>query len=150
MHVETQFSVFLINRPGVLAAVTGALAKAKVNIIALTLADSGEHGTLRLITDKPDKARAVLGKAHDYWSETDVLVMELKNQSGAFASVAQQLADEHVDISYAYCTGGASGGRTTAVFKVANLLHAQKALDSSKALDTWTNPVKSSSRRGRT
>ena len=30
MRTETEFSVFLINRPGVLASVTSALAKAKV------------------------------------------------------------------------------------------------------------------------
>ena len=63
-------------------------------------------------------ARKVLGSADDRWTETEVLVMELSNEPGAFAAVAQKLADEHVNITYAYCTGGARGGRTTAVFKL--------------------------------
>ena len=46
MQIETQFSIFLINKPGVLAAVTEELAKAKINIKALALMDSGEHGAL--------------------------------------------------------------------------------------------------------
>lgn len=128
MRIETQFSVFLINKPGVLAAVTGALAKAKVNIIALTLADAGEHGVLRIVCDDAAKARAVLSRAHDQWTETDVLVMELENRPGAFSSVAQKLADSHVNVSYAYCTGGARGGRTTAVFKIPDLIHAKMIL----------------------
>ena len=49
MHVATQFSVFLINKPGVLASVTGALASAGVNLTALALMDSGEHGALRVV-----------------------------------------------------------------------------------------------------
>jgi hypothetical protein len=128
MRIETQFSVFLINKPGVLAAVTGALAKAKVNIIALTLADAGEHGVLRIVCDDPATARAVLSRAHDQWTETDVLVMELENRPGAFSSIAQKLADDHVNVSYAYCTGGAPGGRTTAVFKIPDLIHAKMVL----------------------
>ena len=39
MQIQTQFSIFLVNKPGVLAAVTGAMAKARINIVALTLMD---------------------------------------------------------------------------------------------------------------
>jgi len=129
MQTNMQFSIFLINKPGVLAAVTGALARAKVNIMALTLMDSMEHGVLRIVCDDAKTARDVLGKAHDRWTETDVLVVELENEPGAFAKVAKHLADEHINISYAYCTGGAGGGRTTAVFKVADMKKAEKILD---------------------
>ena len=129
MHVETQFSVFLVNKPGVLAVVTGALAKAKVNVTALTLMDSVEHGVLRLVTDNTVGARKVLGASHDEWAESDVLVMELDNSPGAFAKVTNILADAHINISYAYCTGGAVGGRTTAVFKVADIKKAKKLLE---------------------
>jgi len=128
MREMTQFSIFLVNKPGVLASVTNELTRARVNLIALTLLDSLEHGVLRIICDKPDLAREVLGRTHDRWTETDVLVIELKNEPGAFAAVAQDLADQHVNISYAYATAGASHGRTTAVFKVADMKKAAKVL----------------------
>ena len=128
MPIQTQFSIFLINKPGVLAGVTKALAKAKINIIAMALMDSGEHGTLRIVCDDAEKTRKVLGSAHDRWTETDVIVLELENEPGAFAGVAQKLAAAHINISYAYSTGGARGGRTTAVFKVADIKKAQKIL----------------------
>jgi hypothetical protein len=129
MAVQTQFSIFLINKPGVLAGVTGALARAKVNIIAMALMDSGEHGTLRIVCDDPVKTRTVLGKAHDRWTESDVLLLELINKPGAFAAVSERLAAEHININYAYCTGGAPGGKTTAVFKVADLKKAEAVLE---------------------
>lgn len=132
MHVQTQFSIFLVNKPGVLAGVAGALAKARVNLVALTLMDSMEHGVLRVVTSDAEKTREVIGKTHDRWTETDVLLLELANEPGAFASVAQALANEHINISYAYCTGGAHGGRTTAVFKVADLKKAEKVLKAAK------------------
>jgi hypothetical protein len=128
MRLDTQFSIFLINKPGVLAAVTSALAKARVNIIALTLMDTGEHGVLRVVTSDADTTRKVLGSAYDRWTETEVLVLELDNRPGAFAAAAQKLAEEHVNITYAYCSAGAAGGHTTAVFKIADLKKAMKVL----------------------
>ena len=132
MYLQTQFSVFLVNKPGVLAQVTGALAKAKVNIIALTLMDSMEHGVLRLVCDDSGAARKVLGTAHDRWTETEVLVIEMANSPGAFSAVAKKLADNHINISYAYCTGGARGGKTNGIFKVADMKKAMKVLEADK------------------
>ena len=141
MYEMTQFSVFLVNKPGVLAAVCSELTRARVNMIALTLVDSMEHGVLRIVCDKPDAARDVLGRTHDRWTETDVLVIELRNEPGAFASVAQTLADHHINISYAYATSGAAHGRTTAVFKVADMKKAQKVLASLEAKTTTDSPA---------
>ena len=140
MHDMTQFSIFLVNKPGVLASVCSELTRSRVNLIALTLVDSMEHGVLRIVCDKPDLAREVLGRTHDRWTETDVLVIELRNEPGAFAAVAQVLADHHINISYAYATAGATHGRTTAVFKVADMKKAHKVLASLEAKPTTDKP----------
>jgi len=150
MQTQIQFSIFMVNKPGVLAGVATALAKAKINIIALTLMDSMEHGVLRIVCDDAEAAREVLGKMHDRWTETDVIVLELDNKPGSFAHIVQGLADEHVNISYAYCTGGARGGRTTAVFKVADLKKAGKILVSARKTKKESGDVRPSrGRRGR-
>jgi len=153
MKIMKQFSIFLVNKPGVLAGVTSALAKAKVNIIALSLMDSGEHGTLRIVCTESEKAREVLGSAHDRWTESDVLVMTLNNQPGAFARVAEKLSREHVNITYAYCTGGAAEGKTSAVFKLADLKKAQqilKDMDKPAKKATATKPRTIKNPKGRT
>jgi len=148
MQVTTQFSIFLVNKPGVLAQVTAALAKAKVNLTALTLVDSSEHGVLRLVCDETDHARKVLARAHDYFTETDVLVLELTNEPGALAQAAEKLAKAHININYAYCTGGAPGGRTVAVFKVADVKKALRVLGGPRAgRKERTETVKPSPRR---
>ncbi len=149
MRVATQFSVFLVNKPGVLAQVTTALAKAKVNVVALTLVDSSEHGVLRVVCEDPDRARKALAKTHDRFTETEVLAAELTNEPGAFAQAAGKLAEAHINISYAYATGGAPGGRSTAIFKVADLRKALRVLTPPKApsKDRRTRVKSSPSRR---
>ena len=127
-QVVRQFSVFLVNKPGVLAQVTRALAEAKVNIIALTLVDSQEHGVLRFVAENPEAARAVVTKLNLPMTETEVLSMELSNRPGALADVAGLLGSNHININYAYCTSGAPGGRTTGIFKVADPNKAQRVL----------------------
>ena len=67
-------------------------------------------------------------------TETEVLCLDLSNRPGALGDIATVLGENHVNINYAYCTSGAPGGRTTGIFKVADLNKAQRILktDSSK------------------
>ena len=129
MHVETQFSIFLINKPGVLARTLSSLATEKINIIAMTMVDSVEHGVLRLITAQPAKARQTLARLNIPVNETEVICVNISNRAGALADIATRLADAHININYAYCTAGARGGRTTGVLKVADVKKAVKVLE---------------------
>lgn len=62
MQVQ-QLSVFVENKSGRLAEITEAIAKAGIDIRALTIADTRDFGILRLIVDKPAQAEAVLKDA---------------------------------------------------------------------------------------
>jgi hypothetical protein len=119
MKVVPQFSVFLINKPGVLAQVSRQIATTRVNILAMTMTDSSEHGVLRLVAEDPERLRTALATLNLPTTETDVLVIDMPNRPGALADVCGRLAEGHINISYAYCTTGASGGKTKGVFKVA-------------------------------
>ncbi len=127
-HSAVQFSVFLVNKPGVLAQVTSALADAKINVVAMTLVDSQEHGVLRIVSEHPTAAREVLTKLNLPQTETEVLCVELSNHPGALADVAGVLGQNHININYAYCTSGAPGGHTTGVFKTGDQAKAQRVL----------------------
>jgi hypothetical protein len=131
VHILTQFSVFLVNKPGVLAQVTSALAAEKINLVALTLVDSQEHGVLRMVPENAAEARGVLQKLNLPMTETDVLCVDLPNRPGALADVATMLGKEHININYAYVTSGAPGGRTSGVLKVADRAKAVHVLKKS-------------------
>jgi hypothetical protein len=128
MYIAPQFSIFMVNKPGVLAQILGEFARAKINIVALTVMDSVEHGVMRVIFEEPDRAREILARLNMPYNETQVLCVNLTNQSGALAAVAERLAQNHINISYAYCTAGAKGGRTTGVLKLADVRKAMRVL----------------------
>jgi len=128
MYIAAQFSIFMVNKPGVLAQVLGEFARAKINIIAMTMTDSVEHGVMRVVFAGPQKAKEVLSKLNMSYNETEVLCVNLTNKSGALATVVEKLAKNHINISYAYCTAGARGGRTTGVLKVADVKKAIRIL----------------------
>jgi len=132
MYTAPQYSIFMVNKPGVLAHVLGEFARAKINVVALTMMDSVEHGVLRVVFAAPKKAQEVLSRLNMPYNETEVLCLSLANRSGALAGVAEKLAKNHINISYAYCTAGAKGGRTTGVLKVADVHKAMKALEQNR------------------
>lgn len=125
LQAVTQFSVFLINKPGILSRVCGELADKKINVVALTLMDSVEHGVFRLVAEDTARTREVLKSLNVPTTETEVLAAEMPNRPGAMADLCARLNSEHISIKYAYVTSGAVGGRTTGIFKVDNI---QKAL----------------------
>ena len=141
MYVAAQFSIFMVNKPGVLAKVLGEFARAKINVIAMTMMDSVEHGVMRVVFAAPKKAKEVLARLNMPYNETEVLCVNLDNKSGALAAVAEKLAKNHINISYAYCTAGAKGGRTTGVLKVANVQKAMRVLQQNHKKDSKSKPV---------
>jgi len=126
----------MVNKPGVMAQILTELARAKININALTVMDSVEHGVLRVVCESTDKMREVLNQLNMQFNETEVLCVTIDNRAGAFAAIAEKLAKAHINIAYAYVTAGAKGGRTTAVLKVADVKKAMKILAESFELDS--------------
>jgi len=130
METTKQVSVFLENKPGRLAQVLLALAREKVNVVALTIMDSHEHSVLRLVTNDVRKTSQVLDSVNAQHTESEVLVVDLRNQPGALARVCEQLALEHINIDYAYCSSGGRNGKVVGIFKVSNVEKALRLLRS--------------------
>ncbi len=147
MRLETQYSIFMVNKPGVLAQVLSEFAHAKINIVALTMVDTVEHGVMRLVATPGAKVKKMLDKLNMQYGETDILCLNLPNKAGALADVTQKLAKAHVNITYAYCTAGARGGRTTGILKVADVKKAMKILGKGVSTTAPTRKSKKSVRR---
>lgn len=132
LRTDTQFSIVLANKPGVLASVVHKLADDRINIVAISMMDSTEHGVLRMVAENPTAARKTLAALDLPRSEQQVLVASLPHRPGALADVVERLAAEHINVHYAYCTTGAAGGKTLGVFKVENLPRAMQVLSDRK------------------
>lgn len=144
---DTQFSVFLVNKPGILARVCQQLAEDKVNILALSMMDSTEHGVLRLVAEDPQCARHTLSALDVPSTESQVLVTVMSNRPGALADVVERLSAGHVNVNYAYCTAGAPGGKSLGVFRVSDLNKAVSILSERKPRrKTSTPPIRANGR----
>src|ERR1700745_708114 len=97
-----QLAVFLANRPGALARVGDALAKAEINIHALATSDTVDHSVVRMVVSDPTKALMLLGEAGALALENDVLLIQSDNQPGILASIAERLSKAGVNIEYTY------------------------------------------------
>jgi hypothetical protein len=125
---KQQISVFLENKPGRLASVLLALGREKVNVAAMTIMDSHEHSVLRFVVDDLERARQVLKGLSTPFAESEVVIVELRNQPGELAHVCELLGAEHINIEYAYCSAGGRNGKTVAIFKVSNSTKALRVL----------------------
>jgi hypothetical protein len=131
MPTTKQITVFLENKPGRLANVLSSLAREKVNLTALSVMDRHEHNVLRLVADNTPQATKILQTLNIPFTESEVLLVELRNQPGALAHVCETLAAEHIGIDYAYCSSGGRNGRVFGIFKVSNTDKATRVLGES-------------------
>ena len=127
MQVAEQLSIFLENKPGVLARVCHALAEAGVNLRAMCVSDTVDHAVVRLIPDDSPKARDVLEKGGALVVETDVLCVPVQDRPGILAGMAEKMSTADVNIEYAYGSTD-SDGKGMLVLRVSDLEVARKAL----------------------
>ncbi|MCB9865970.1 MAG: ACT domain-containing protein [Phycisphaerales bacterium] len=128
-----QYSIFLGNKPGLLGKIVGALGAAKINIVALTMMDSTEHGVLRIVAGDPQKVKAALDPLNLSMDSTRVLAVTMPNKPGALADVCEKLSTNRVQVSYLYSTTGAPGGKAIGIFKVQNVERAAKVLEQKRS-----------------
>ena len=128
MERVKQISVSLENKPGKLAHVCRCLADRKVNIIALSVAETSEQSLVRLVVDKPEAAVEMLKGCPLTFMQTDVLLLELPNRVGVMAELAQKLAAKRINIDFVYGSTGRGRGKTFVVLGASNLTAAEKAV----------------------
>ena len=125
-----QVSIFLENKKGRLADVTGLLKDEGINIRALSLADMPDLGVLRLIVD--DRARCLcLLKAQGFAAqETDVIAVEIEDKPGGLHRIVEVLDREGINIEYMYTFFRRGSGSAIVVLKIDDAARAVETLKS--------------------
>ena len=97
-----QISVFLENKKGRLAEVTRSLSHEKINIRALSLADTADFGVLRIIVDNPDRTLTVLKSRGFVAQVTEVIAVEVEDRPGGLSRILEVLDQDNVNVEYMY------------------------------------------------
>ncbi|MCE5194065.1 MAG: ACT domain-containing protein [Nitrospiraceae bacterium] len=125
MKVE-QISVFLENKSGRLADVAGILAKAGINIRALSLADTTDFGILRLIVNNTETAKKILKENGFTVGKTEVIAVEVSDKPGGLAQILDAIQKNKINVEYMYAFVQKNGGNAIIIFRFDEL---EKAIE---------------------
>ena len=124
-----QISVFLENKPGRLNRMTKVLADHKIDLRALSLAETKDFGIARLIVDDVLAATSVLKDADFIASLTPVLAFEIPDETGGLNRLLDAFTETGVNVEYMYSfLGGKKVSSAYMIFRVADTSSAEAAL----------------------
>lgn len=123
-----QITVFLENKIGSLAALTRLLGENDINIRALSIAETSDSGTLRMIVNDTEKAFKLLKNSEFRASLTDVIAVEISDTPGGFARMLSLLEEVKINVEYTYAFIARSKNNALVIIRVNDLDHAEKIL----------------------
>ena len=128
MAAIKQISIFAENKPGRMAGVAKALGDAGVNIRALTIAEAGDFGVVRMVVDDTERGYTALREKGFMVSETDVLAVEIKDVPGGLYEIANSLGMNNINVEYAYAFVTAKAERAMLILRVDDIKRAAEVL----------------------
>jgi len=126
-----QVSVYLDNRLGSLSEAMAQLDKNQIKIFALSIADAGEFGLVRMIAEDPAKATTVLedvdynlAKSRKNTEVTAVFITE----EDKISKITKILAEGSINIEYAYSSAVHVDGKIALILRASDVENAEKIL----------------------
>ncbi|MGN0180377.1 MAG: ACT domain-containing protein [Monoglobaceae bacterium] len=125
-----QLSVFVENKPGRLMEILGALADSKIDIKALSLADTTEFGIIRMIVSDADKAKKVLNNDGVVVRICNVLAVAVNDEPGALMNTFEILSENKISVEYMYAFGEKLGNSSVIAIRTDDMdLAAERLAD---------------------
>ena len=126
-----QVSVYLDNRPGSLSEAMGQLDRNQIRVFALSIADAGEYGLVRMVTEDPAKATTVLEDAEYNLAKsrknTEVTAVFITDED-KISKITKILADGSINIEYAYSSAVHVDGKIALILRASDVENAEKIL----------------------
>ncbi|MGQ9693581.1 MAG: ACT domain-containing protein [Thermodesulfobacteriota bacterium] len=123
-----QISVFVENKPGRIERVAEIMAKANVNIRAITFSGTYEYGVMKLLVDKPDVAMEALRAQGISANKREILALLMDDRPGGLYRVAKIFGQRKINIEDAYGFVIEDKKRAVLVVDVEKIKEAEKIL----------------------
>lgn len=131
VSVIKQYSVFMPNRPGSLAALSRHFAERGVNVVGLASEVRDDSGLVRIALEGDADHSEILSRAGFASVETNLLSVELEDGPGKLHRLAQLLADGGVNITTVYGTASVQSG-SRVLLAVENTKKAVRILEAAE------------------
>jgi len=97
-----QISIFMENRPGGLAEITELLARAAINIRAMSVADTADFGIFRVIVDDTERCTRLLKESGFTVTRSEMVVVQIPDRPGGLHEIIRILSGQRINIEYLY------------------------------------------------
>lgn len=97
-----QLTVFVQNKKGTVVSVTDILSKNKINLRALSIAETQEFGILRMIVNNEKTAEAVLAENGYLIKVIEVVGVKIGDEPGKLTEVLSVLDQANINVEYLY------------------------------------------------
>jgi len=112
-----QLSLFSENKPGHVIAPCRLLARERIDIRALALADTQRFGILRMIVSDWQRAKSLLDGAGFIVRITEVLAVEVPDLPGGLSDVLNLFEGSAINIEYMYAFPFERGEKAVLIFR---------------------------------
>lgn len=119
-----QLSVFLENKPGTLSKLTQVLANNKINMKAMSLADTYDFGIARIITEDINACADILRQNNYVVNITSVLALNIANQAGSLNNILKIFSENSCNVEYMY---GFTGKKTNSACMIVRTTDVSKS-----------------------
>ena len=136
-----QISVFVDNKPNQLAGVMKLIKDSRINVRALSLADTKDFGILRMIVNDTDKAVETLKSASYAVTVTEIVAISIPDSPGQLSRVLDILGSRNVNLEYLYAFLGKSDRAASFVIRVDDNDNASAALTDSGIIQLTENDI---------
>ena len=123
-----QISVFLENKPGKLFEMTALLAENRIDMRALSIAETTDFGIARIIVNDAYQAAQVLRDGQFIAQFSDVLAFAVPDEPGGLHSLLGEFNAAQVNIEYMYAFLDSKNGQAYMIFRVTDTEAAEKTL----------------------
>ncbi len=124
-----QVSVFAENKPGKIERITSVLNENDINIRAITIADSGDYGIIKLLLDRPEEGCEHLKEKGIAATLKEIVAVKIDDRPGGLYHVASLLREQNINVDDAYGFMVKSHEESVFVFQVDNVKNAEKILE---------------------
>jgi len=123
-----QISVFAENKPGKIERISGILGRNNINMRAITIADSGEYGIIKILVDRPADGCSVLKAEGIAATLKDIVAVIINDNPGGLHKASSVLArnDINVEDSYGFTIRGSN--EAVFVFQVKDIKKTETIL----------------------
>lgn len=128
-----QISVFLENKEGRIKKAVETIAKAGINIRALSIADNTKYGILRLIVSDNEKTKEVLKDNHFLVKENEVIVIGIKDEPNGLNSALELFEKANINVEYLYAFVSSKTDKAIVVVKIEDYESGIKSLQEGNA-----------------